>query len=289
MSSLFIGHIVNPVAVKRSRDLYTAQPITFESMKIAKEYARGEVDVRQYASFYPEDERIVPPYFEKTPVLQRSIGDIKSFKVRKKLPLIKDILDRLYEACNADYFIYTNVDIALMPFFYLTVKKIIENGYDGFLINRRTLSQEYHSIDQLPLMYADFGETHPGHDCFVFKREIYPWFILGRSCPGVSRFARFLMANIIAFSQRYMEFKQLHATFHIGDDRNWNGPDYNEYYYHHVPELVDVFKKLEASPHVVRPGELMAFYQLNIKQIWGNAANYPDTGYLETVPKKDEL
>jgi len=51
--------------------------------------------------------------------------------------------------------------LALLPTFYISVKKIIENGYDGFLINRRTLSKSYNSISQLTSIYADIGEIHP--------------------------------------------------------------------------------------------------------------------------------
>ena len=35
-----IAHIINPVVVSKSSDLYKAQPITFETMKLAKNYAR---------------------------------------------------------------------------------------------------------------------------------------------------------------------------------------------------------------------------------------------------------
>ncbi len=289
MTRLSIGHIINPVTVGRSSDLYTAQPITFESMRAAKEYVRGEIDVRQYAAFYPEDETLVPGFIEKTPVLERSVADIKPFKVERKLPLVGDILDRLYQACDADYYIYTNVDIALMPYFYSTVRQIIEEGHDGFLINRRTLTREYDSLDQLPLMYADPGEVHPGHDCFVFKRDIYPRFILGRCCLGVMRVARFIIANIIAFSRQFKEFKELHATFHLGDERSWNNPEYNDYYYYHVTELVGVLEQLGASPHVVNPEALKDYYKTNLRHIRHRAANYPETGYLQTLPPGDQV
>ncbi len=66
--------------------------------------------------------------------------DCGRFAVPRKLPLIKDILGRLYDASDAEYFIYTNVNIGLMPNFYVAVNAIIESGYDAFVINRRTIS-----------------------------------------------------------------------------------------------------------------------------------------------------
>jgi len=149
-----IAHIINPVIVGESSDLFVAQPITFETMRIAQEFARGHVDVALYSAQYPEDRSIVPEWFQITPDLDRSIFEIRSFYKKRKLPLIKDILDRLYDASDADYFIYTNVDIALMPHFYVAVNKIIETGYDAFVINRRTISQEYTNVDQLYLMFS---------------------------------------------------------------------------------------------------------------------------------------
>ena len=99
-----IAHIINPVKVPPGRDLFFAQPVTFETMRIAKETA-SNLDIHQYAAFFPEDEDIIPEFLTKTPPLDRSILDICRFPKKKKLPYIKDILDRLYYHSRADYFI----------------------------------------------------------------------------------------------------------------------------------------------------------------------------------------
>ena len=44
----------------------------------------------------------------KSTILKEVKGD---FQKEIKLPLIHDILERLYNASDADYLIYTNVDI----------------------------------------------------------------------------------------------------------------------------------------------------------------------------------
>jgi hypothetical protein len=45
-----LAHIVNPVAVDESSDLYIAQPITFDSMKTSKEYAKCKENVEFFTT-----------------------------------------------------------------------------------------------------------------------------------------------------------------------------------------------------------------------------------------------
>ena len=133
---LEISHMVNPVKVKKSSDLYIAQPITFETMRIARNFcANGywdKIEVTHLTTQYPGDRAIILGDFKSTPDLERSILDIKSFNIPRKLPLIKDILDRLYYNSSTEYLIYSNVDVGLQPSFYHTIFEIIEQGYDAF-------------------------------------------------------------------------------------------------------------------------------------------------------------
>jgi hypothetical protein len=244
MVDLKIAHIINPLIVDESSDLYVAQPITFETMKRAKESAKNKVDVELFAAFFPEDEGIVPGYLKKTKPLEKSILDIKKFDHKKKLPLIKDILDRLYEKSTADYFIYTNVDIALKPGFYLFVRKMIHRGYDGFVINRRTISKHYSRIDQIPKMAAEKGEKHPGYDCFIFRRAVYPEYILGSACIGANWIGKVIISNVITFANQFRLFENEHVTFHIGDNRSWENNKLNDYHQYNEIELNKVLNHL---------------------------------------------
>ncbi|NJL82282.1 MAG: hypothetical protein HC890_03765 [Chloroflexaceae bacterium] len=203
--ALRFAHIVNPVQVKETSDLFVAQPITFKTMQIAQSVAgdRGLI-VDLFTTQYEEDRSLIPDGFIKTPNLERSVLDCGKFSIPRKLPLIKDILDRLYAATEADYLIYTNVDIALMPHFYLTVSQLIEQGYDAFTINRRTILKDYQSMGEIPLMYAQLGDSHPGHDCFVFPRGVYPHYHLGQLCLGASLIDRGLLTNMICHAQNFL-------------------------------------------------------------------------------------
>ena len=87
-------------------------------------------------------------------------------------------------------------------------------------------------------MFAEIGESHIGHDCFVFKREIYPRFKLGNVCVGVRLVGRVLLWNLLAYSGEFNEFKNLHLTFHAGTNKPWKNPDLKDY---------DKFNELEAK------------------------------------------
>ena len=245
-----IAHIINPVLAGDQSDLKIAQPITFETMRMAKDFAKEQVEVEQFAAVFPEDEKIVPDYLTKTKNLERSVLDIKTFAEKRRLPLIKDILDRLYEESTADYFIYSNVDIALMPYFYHTVKKFIEAGYDGFVINHRTIDKKYADFSEISLMMANIGENHIGHDCFVFRRDIFPDFVLGNLCIGVPFVGRALIWNVATFASKFIEIKDYHLTFHIGKDRIWKNAKFNDYTMFNKKEAEKVLDYLQNRHNV---------------------------------------
>ena len=100
-----IAHIVNPVNVGEESDLFIAQLTTFETMQTAQEFAADRVRVELYSAQYLEDHLVVPKSFQMTPDLDRSILDFGVFRIQRKLPLVRDILDRLYEATDAEFLV----------------------------------------------------------------------------------------------------------------------------------------------------------------------------------------
>ena len=243
-----IAHIINPVVVDESSDLMIAQPITFSAMEIAKGFSKDVVDVNLYAIQDQDEARVtLPDCFMRVPDLTRSIADLKTFNKKKRLPLIGDILGSLYAATDADYLIYTNVDIALQPHFYRSISRIIEQGYDAFVINRRTISNHYCNIEQLPFMYAETGEPHPGYDCFVFQRDMYPHFKLGTICIGTAWIGRALLANMVTYAGKFKEFQNEHLTFHIGDSLSWRQDEYSDYFRENQNEYLRIFSQLESE------------------------------------------
>ncbi len=243
-----IAHLVHPVIVPPTSDLVIAQPVTFETMRMAREFSAGETDleVRLYAAQYEDEETIpLPPVFTRTPGLTRSVRDIKTFKKDRKLAIIKDLLDLLYQTGDADYLIYTNVDIALQPYFYRLAAAIIRQGYDAFIINRRTIPNHYKSIEEIPLMLAEIGEKHPGWDCFIYERSLYPKFQLGKACIGTDWIGRMMVTNMAALARKFKVFQDLQATFHIGDDRIWTSTEFSDYAEHNKNECRETLEEFD--------------------------------------------
>ncbi len=249
-----ILHLVNPLAVHDpASDLAAAQPVTFAAMVDARAFAavtrRAEVSL--CAVGFPEDRAAFPAGFHALPDLTRSVLDAGSFETPRKLPLLGDLLSRAVEAADkleADWIVYTNVDIAPVPDFYTAVAALIGQGYDAFSVNRRTLPRDWpNGVSDLPLMRVQLGEAHPGRDCFVFAREAARLFDCGETCIGAQFVGKVLAANLLGYARRYEDFTGLHLTFHLGDDRRWLSPAQREYGDHNRRELAGVLGRLRAS------------------------------------------
>lgn len=275
---LTIGHIVNPVSVTPDRDLHWQQPITFESMRIAKEFAKNEVNVEQVACFYPEDEDMVSDDFIKTDPLEISALDIQSFEIPRKLPVFREMFQRLYETSDADYFIQTNADIGLYPHFYLLVKALIEDGHDSFCINKRILPEELKDYP-LALMWSFVGGLHNGHDCFVFRRELCPALKLGNVLTGTPWSEGTLIANLVAYAKNFTVFKNAIATFHLGDRRIWLDHKFDDYRVLNLNEFARILKKLSKKKKSILKHE-------SIKYLLGKLVQEV-TGYKHKTYSKD--
>ncbi len=171
----------------------------------------------------------IPGDFLHTKPLDRSAGDLRPFRIPRPLPVLRDVLDRLYRSSDAEWFIYTNVDIALQPHFYASVKRFIDSGYDAFTINRRTVTTAYDGPADLPGLYAEKGSPHPGYDCFVFRRDAYPAYVLGDVLLGCGHVDTPLVCSMIANAKKFKDFTDEHLTFHLGDSRTWWSWKFRDY------------------------------------------------------------
>ena len=239
-----IAHIINPVVVSKESDLYQAQPITFQSMQNARQYAEDKVNIELYACKYSDEKTLIPDDydFQYTRDLDRHIAMLKKFRTKRTFPILQDILERLYEATDADYLIYTNADIALVPHFYISIQYLIDRGYDAFGINRRTVPDTTTDVN---LLYTLAGKRHEGIDCFVFKRELYPLIRLNNVCIGAQWPDLALMAILICHAQNFAWFRDMHLTFHLGDNKNWSND--REYANHNQDELTNILDTLKAD------------------------------------------
>jgi hypothetical protein len=213
-----IAHLINPVASTGGGDFIDLQPLTFESMRAAAERAASIARVDLLTAQYAEDHEIIPAYFTRTPDLERSAADMADFTVRRKLPLLCDLVERLYNFSHATYLIYTNVDIILHPSFYEEVARRVHSGLDAFIINRRRVPAHYRSVSDLPEIFTLRGASHPGFDCFVFHRSLYPSFELAHVCIGIPFIEILFAQNLFCHAQRFELFDKDVLTFHVGMD-----------------------------------------------------------------------
>lgn len=278
-----ITHIINPVKVNESSDLYKSQPITFASVLAAKKYVKESFDVTLCTTQFQEDKEIIPTDFVMLSDLTRSVLDINPKLKNRKLPLIADILQKSNEIKDFDYLIYTNSDIALMPYFYEVVHQYVLNGHDAIVINRRRLSKNYANEISLELMYADLGKSHPGFDCFIIKKELLQKLILGDICVGIPFIEVALLHNLFSFAKKPLFVPDAHLTFHIGMDVM---PNRNkDFYWHNRNEFFDKIEP-QLKPHFnikKFPYAALPFYQRALK--WALNPSLFTKNYLELESK----
>lgn len=270
-----IAHILCPFRAPESSDLSRAQPITFASMRRARLEAEGLVNVDFYSAQFAEDRDFVPEEFIRLPDLDRSIVDVAKVRSPRKLPVFRDVMDRLYAESKADYFIYTNVDIALMPNFYRVVLQYILKGYDAFAINRRRIPARFTDPAQLDLMYAEAGETHTGYDTLVFHRDLLPKFTLSDVCIGVPFFDTVLIHNLYAHAKAFRLFTGKHLTFHVGMElvKRWGDTDQ---YAHNRKQYMEVLKTLYPLFRIETfPGASLPFFARHFKWLMNPTFHYP--------------
>ncbi len=211
-----IAHLINPVNVTESANFYKYQQITFKSIIEASKWANNNIKLNLYTTQFTEDQTITPVEFHQLSDLKESTLEIFPTIQEKKLPYIFEIFDKFSEVNEADYYLYTNADIALMPFFYNVVSDYIANGHDAIVINRRRISKKSANNLTISQLYSEIGKSHPGFDCFIFKAELLRNFILGKIIVGIPFIEVTLLNNIAAFSRNPLYLTNAHLTFHIG-------------------------------------------------------------------------
>jgi hypothetical protein len=242
-------HIINTYRTPPESLEAKVHQATFTSMQTARTFTGDKHEVNFTSVQFPEDRDIVPAVFHTAGNLDRSVLDIATFRVPRKLPLLFDILKLgVATAGNTGYVVFTNADINLMPQFYDCIGRIIDYGFDVIVVNRREIPHYSADTDMLALMYSDYGVIHEGFDCFVFPVEMFSQFISNHACVGAGLVMRGLLYNLAAHANNMLVLRDCHLTFHLGQDRAWQAPelkDYTEYNRANASEIID---KLSTHP-----------------------------------------
>jgi hypothetical protein len=172
-------------------------------------------------------------------LLHRSCNDLERFSNTRKLPFLSDVLRTAISIVDPkDYIVFTNSDICLTPSFYQVASIFLSMGFDGIVINRRTLPRFPLDPNLLPLMSVVTGDTHPGVDCFIISAVAFLRFdFSAETILGVPAVMRPLLFNMVAQCNRVAIFKDIHATFHIGNDEIWRDPENSGIWEHNLREV----------------------------------------------------
>lgn len=238
-------HLLNPISKITNEGLFNAQTLSLQTLDLALKSAKEDgIEIDPLFISYQDDQLEELCGYAKSAHIKHSVLDYGSFVKPRKLPLLQELLQVGYENSSTDYLIYTNIDICLLPFYYQVIADIINSGIHSLTITRRTLTNT-EKAPSLHSLFAKMGKPHRGWDCFIFPREIVPNFILKNLCIGVPLVGLGLLANLVALDKSFVEFNQLHLTFHIGNDRLWNDPINRDYVNHNKGELRLCLAELE--------------------------------------------
>ena len=277
-------HIINPF--NGNAEHLSVQSITFASIKNAVNYA-SKISVKICAICTKEDEKFGKEFVSSTVILDKTISDYNPTLKGRELPTINDILMKGVEGANADYVIYSNIDIGLQENFYVVIDQMVNEGYDSFAINRRRVSDKYKSPNQLYEIYSDVGELHTGYDCFVMKKSLVKDFVLGNCCVGIPFVDSVLLFNMIAFSEKFKLFTEKHLTFHIGYDlvKEWGGKKFIQ---HNKKEYLSSLKQIKNKLELKNiPGSGYPFFKRHIKWLMNPTIHYPTVFSLDFKATKN--
>lgn len=225
-----IAHIVNILEIQPKHEssyLHIAQPVTLKSMLDAKLKSKNPEDIDLIAVKHKDDNIECPKGFRMAPDLSRYCYDVfPELPKTRGLPLISDIFHALNQVSEADYYVYTNIDIGLFPDFYDFAIDTISKGINSFTINRLTMHKKINGIkldqNNYNLVFNQEGSNHPGLDCFIFPSTKIKSIKLGNVFIGTPPIGTVIMREM---QRSIKSFKSLSSnvrkTFHLGNDVSW--------------------------------------------------------------------
>ena len=213
-----VVHGVNLVGEGVDSSLQHAQKITIESFHAARRFIPKGMEVIfvavQDISWKKENEQTA--IFTDIHTLSRTVYDVSSFPHKRSLPLISDIMDRILTH-SADYYIYSNIDIALQPHYYFFLHPFLREGIEGMIVHRRRVPfSRTMSYTDASMLSSRSGRYHPGFDNFIMHASVAKRLILGDICLGVPFIGVSMAHNIFAFAHSVRYFLHEDLTFHLG-------------------------------------------------------------------------
>lgn len=244
-----IVHCINPFPAQPGTEHDRAQRVTMASMDRARKVANvicPNVDIVFAKVTLPQDEPESPFEFDISAKLDRTVLDLRQFQTPRPLPLVMDVLMAV-DLAPQDILVFTNVDIAVTPDFYAFVDSLFARGTDCAIINRRTISNIYLDESELSLMASEVGAQHPGFDCFAIRGSLRDKLSHYDSCLGMSGVMLPLVHQLLATADQPVALLDAHATYHLGNDKQWENDAFDDYAEHNRNEIDRVFQTLMAD------------------------------------------
>jgi len=247
-------HLVNPFRSPDGPSNDRVQAVSYESIRRAQAFL-PEIQVAPAAVVAARDRDCVPEGFELAGVLDRDVRDVASFAHPVPLPLVCDVLELGYAHARAlaerhgenpetTYLVFTNVDIGLMPYFYSVVADLVSRGYETLTIFRRTIPPIDPDPKRLACIYSEYGTTHDGFDCFVFPLSQFERHVRSDACIGRGFVMRGLLYNLVANAANMAIVRLAHLTFHLGDDKEWKDPRFEDSIRFNIEQAKEVLIRL---------------------------------------------
>ena len=269
------AHIINVVSEAENKSFFEIQKVTLASFARAKKHSSTQ-NIKQLLCHHKDFPVKAGDPFQAVPALEKSILDIGDFNNKKAFPLLKDVLQSAYDNTDADYIIYSNADIGIFPQFYSALEEYIKSGHDAIVINRRRIKSTLNKVEDLDSIYTELGKSHIGFDMFIFKRALFPKFILNNTCIGIPFVGNDLFYNLFCFAEKPVLFNDKHLTFHIGMEllKDWGSAELKK---HNYKEFRKTTKALMPHMDITKfPGAELNFFKRHFKWLMNPTLSYTE-------------
>lgn len=243
-----IIHIVNfftPKNEKQKNVFKFTKKSILNSINYHKE-KYPDIEIEPIAVFYKEDEEIVPKFFKKAPYLEEDAYTKLNMEseIKIKLPFIREIFEKgLSLVKDYDYAVYTNSDIILSPNFYKESIDDMNNlKVDVSSITRRIVPYGNNDLNEIVSGKLDkITKSHPGHDAFVFRKNILEKCDFGDVFIGFPPIGNFILFACNFITNEVFVFENKYTTYHIGEDEDWKNKKLHEYFFKNGKESKKFF------------------------------------------------
>ena len=107
-----VAHIINPFSCDANSFSAKYQQLTIKSIENAYHFTNEKSRIELMAVCYQDEKISLPSIFKLAPSLTKSVQDEEGFSSKKRMPILKDIFQFLSQNSDADYFIFSNIEIS---------------------------------------------------------------------------------------------------------------------------------------------------------------------------------